>query len=315
VPDIVVLILWMLGWFVAGLVAGRVTRDENVGIIAGVCGGLMGVVVALAAPLIIILHRGGAYPGVSGSSAINILASEILIALPELLLLLGLSVIVGFVGSWLAIRIFGRHLARATPVFHDAETAMYRRCGVGIFVVLLCVALALTYLAMLFPISHLLQEGSYDNYGTDAFARTGLLSLAVGGAVFLCIYSFVTCLFVSRFDRSRVQRKGFLALFLLLGILGSLVNVYMMIVYVYSDVPFYRAIPYALTVDMVKSYIQPYLASIPRVCVVLFLGIVGVVLLGAWGTSVGGRWRERGQGAVPKEERLTVGTVMEPREE
>lgn len=209
VPDIIVLVLWMVGWFAAGLLAGRYTHDENSGVVAGLCAGLISVIVALAAPVILVLHR---TPNYASADLPNLLASEVFATLPHQLMMAGMSVGIGFVASWLALRIFPRahYLQQSTSTPNGAMPGMYRRSGMGIYIVFVCAALVLTYLVIIFPLMHILeQKVSFYNVITS----NPLFSPAICGVISLCIYSFVASLLASRFAGSSMQSRKFTMLF------------------------------------------------------------------------------------------------------
>lgn len=84
-----VMLISVLGWFAAGWLTGKKTDRDYLGIITGLCGGLVSIVVIIVAPLIVFMHRtAGAGSPYLFSSSIDGLIEQV----PVILQLLGFSI-------------------------------------------------------------------------------------------------------------------------------------------------------------------------------------------------------------------------------
>jgi hypothetical protein len=316
VSETLILLLWSLGWLAAGIRAGKQTKNENAGIIAGLCGGFIGIIVDIAAPLILDFHR---YPWTFASVWLGDLSYNFFADLPYVLIMIGLSAGVGFLGSWFMCNIFPRTRQRQQPISNieemsdtdDMTSITSRHSNIGIYVLIVCVALVLINLLIAIPLSQIWQGHAYnsmlsydENITTNAYIA--LLCTTLAGAIGISLGSLFASFFASKRRAIATAQQRYIP-GLWIALLGSAVNISMIIIYVYSGRVTYNTFYTLAPGSNISTIFGPFLPYMPMASIILFLGATTAVALGLLGAHLGAR----GPQAQPKSDHLTLGPTDE----
>ena len=315
IPSAFMLILWLLDYLLAGFLAGIYTKKEHIGIIAGLCGLLIGTLADIAAPIILSYHR---YPAASSVPHLFSMAAETLVrAIPQELLMLGLAGALGFLGNWLASQRRLRRTASTQMMLQPDTTEASRRqplplSGImDLYIVFACAFIVFVNRVIGFPLIRILGSRSYSitlNYidNSNASARIAITGLSFCGVVALCLCTFIIAFLVGKQsnDRRTRSRTIFWMVFL-----GSMINIGTLIAFIYNGA--YIDNIYGQPGVMLMDMAQPYLSSLFSAIIYLLVGVGGAVLLGILGASIGTRKNQ----PRPKEDQLLPSSLKDDQAE